>query len=258
MFLGRTPCCLIVFVSCLLGIKCLAVAVGAVPEKLYAAGVWPLASPLVGRFRCLASCFFMEAVADVLLLKIGSWQEALREYREQGRSNNLEIGTRPPRNSIKGDINSTSLEALLGRYEARQPAFHANMPRHVSTSDNPIKKQREYNISIGSTDSRSSSAAAPVFQRRHQQPSILGITKSRSKIEDRFWAHQPAQRKTAGKPTPSNAEGTSTQIQHNSSRRNNQNQGVIQMEKPAASKNCNTPDPKPSNARIREQHQQHS
>ncbi|GMH22929.1 hypothetical protein Nepgr_024772 [Nepenthes gracilis] len=64
--------------------------------------------------------------------------------------------------------------------------------------------------------------------------------------------------KQQGNPPPSNAEGTSTQIQHNSSRRNNQNQGVIQMGDPAASKNCNTPDPKPSNARIREQHQQHS
>ncbi|GMG99227.1 hypothetical protein Nepgr_001067 [Nepenthes gracilis] len=73
----------------------------------------------------------------------GGWQEALREYREQGRCNSLEIWTRQPRNSINGDINSSCLEASLGRNEARQPAFHANMPRHVSTSDNPIKKQRE-------------------------------------------------------------------------------------------------------------------
>ncbi|GMH31914.1 hypothetical protein Nepgr_033758 [Nepenthes gracilis] len=58
----------------------------------------------------------------------GSWQEALREYREQGRSNSLEIGTRQPRNNIKGDINSSILKAAPSRIEARKPAFHAKMP----------------------------------------------------------------------------------------------------------------------------------
>ncbi|GMH15607.1 hypothetical protein Nepgr_017448 [Nepenthes gracilis] len=47
---------LIVFVSCLFGIQHLPVAVGAVAEVLNAAGVWPLASPLVGRLRCYAPC----------------------------------------------------------------------------------------------------------------------------------------------------------------------------------------------------------
>ncbi|GMH31699.1 hypothetical protein Nepgr_033543 [Nepenthes gracilis] len=117
--------------------------------------VMAVALQSVPKFGAFVNYAMHDAVVEILIHNLGiwacrsylllprSWQEALRDYREQGRSNNLEIGTRQPRNSIKGDINSSSLEASLGRNEARQPAFHAKMPRHVSTSDNPIKKQRE-------------------------------------------------------------------------------------------------------------------